>query len=367
VVASTVVIVAEVRLIVRCDTSSWLSQCALIIFLLYSNAKAFAAAMLAGSSKAQSIQLPVVRIVVSYIIILTFITYTTIKTVCFAILTGMSKNFSDQGFYEYQTYKWVVLDGDIDAVWIESMNTVMDDNKVLTLVSNERVPLSDAMRMVFEINSLKNATPATVSRAGILFINESDVGWRPFVDSWAAKREDATERKALVELFAKYIDATANLVRKGYKEVTPLRILNKVCTIVYLLEGLLDNSSSSNSGSSNSNSDAPAAVTKHADTLENLFIFALCWAFGGPMVADKSGDCRRKFSEEFSATFPFPASHLPKEGTCFDYYFDTAANAFVEWSSKVPAYTAIPIVLVLERRPLHSLQLLQLTLLGSAH
>ena len=105
------------------------------------------------------------------------------------IMRGMAKNIADQGFHDYQTYKWAVLDGDIDAVWIESMNTVMDDNKVLTLVSNERIPLSGAMRMVFEINSLKNATPATVSRAGILYINETDIGWRPFVESWMQKRE----------------------------------------------------------------------------------------------------------------------------------------------------------------------------------
>merc|ERR1719331_3528262 len=105
------------------------------------------------------------------------------------IMRNMSKN--NMPYHDFQTYKWVVLDGDIDAVWIESMNTVMDDNKVLTLVSNERVPLSAAMRMVFEINSLRNATPATVSRAGILYINESDVGWRPFVETWLADREKA--------------------------------------------------------------------------------------------------------------------------------------------------------------------------------
>lgn len=67
--------------------------------------------------------------------------------------------------------KWIVLDGDIDPMWIESLNTVMDDNKVLTLSSNERIPLTPTMRLLFEISHLKTATPATVSRAGILYIN----------------------------------------------------------------------------------------------------------------------------------------------------------------------------------------------------
>ncbi|KAI1899527.1 hypothetical protein AGOR_G00062710 [Albula goreensis] len=73
--------------------------------------------------------------------------------------------------------KWIVLDGDIDPMWIESLNTVMDDNKVLTLASNERISLTSSMRLVFEISHLRAATPATVSRAGILYVNPQDLGW----------------------------------------------------------------------------------------------------------------------------------------------------------------------------------------------
>lgn len=68
--------------------------------------------------------------------------------------------------------KWIVLDGDLDANWIESMNSVMDDNKILTLANNERIPLKPHMRAIFEIRDLRFATPATVSRAGILYISD---------------------------------------------------------------------------------------------------------------------------------------------------------------------------------------------------
>lgn len=241
------------------------------------------------------------------------------------IMRGMSKNFADQGFYDYQTHKWVVLDGDIDAVWIESMNTVMDDNKVLTLVSNERVPLSPAMRMVFEINSLKNATPATVSRAGILYINETDIGWRPFMETWVQKRSCATEKNFLPALFDRYVDGLAEMTRRGYKEVTSLRLINKVSTIIYLLEGML-----------------PLVPEEKmtSEIIEMTFAYCAMWAFGGPMIVDKSGDYRTKFSEDFASTF---GSKFPKDGLCFDYFFDPAKGEYVHWSSKVSPYSAAPI------------------------
>ena len=84
--------------------------------------------------------------------------------------------------------KWIVLDGDIDPNWIESLNTLMDDNKVLTLASNERIALTPQMRLIFEISHLKSATPSSVSRAGILHLNTQDLGWSPYVTSWIDTR-----------------------------------------------------------------------------------------------------------------------------------------------------------------------------------
>jgi hypothetical protein len=69
------------------------------------------------------------------------------------------------------------------------MNTVMDDNKMLTLASNERIPLTPSMRLLLEINHMNHCSPATVSRGGVIFVNADDVGWKPVVDSWIERLE----------------------------------------------------------------------------------------------------------------------------------------------------------------------------------
>ncbi|PIA14754.1 hypothetical protein COEREDRAFT_46106 [Coemansia reversa NRRL 1564] len=70
---------------------------------------------------------------------------------------------------------WIVFDGDVDPEWVENLNSVLDDNRLLTLPNGERLALPPNVRVLFEVETLRYATPATVSRCGMVWFSDDTV------------------------------------------------------------------------------------------------------------------------------------------------------------------------------------------------
>jgi dynein heavy chain len=220
--------------------------------------------------------------------------------------------------------RWIVLDGDIDANWIESLNTVMDDNKVLTLASNERIPLTRPMRLVFEIGNLKYASPATVSRAGILFLNDADIGYKVLITSWLKKFQALKPENlsVLQSLFDTHLAPSIALLRRDFKTITPIRDVALVVTIFRLVDALC--------------SHASCTLENEQQFLTRAFEYSLIWSLGGTLAPSKNSDVMLSFSNAFRKVVPslgMPDSAESK--TIFDYCFDPKSQSYITWADIV--------------------------------
>ncbi|CAK0903564.1 unnamed protein product [Prorocentrum cordatum] len=245
------------------------------------------------------------------------------------IMRNMSKEMN--GYKSTHQNKWVILDGDIDATWIESMNTVMDDNKVLTLVSNERIPFTPSMRMILEIQDMKHASPATVSRGGVLFVNETDIGWKPYMESWREKM-DPVPQNTFYLLFNNY-PSQIESIRKTFGFSCPIYDMGFVQSITAFVDALLEH---------NTKDNAEALRTMGTEDLklayDAIFAFAMMWTIGGAVSDDKVTNHRKNFNSFMKG---LSKVKFPDAGDCFDYFFDLKAREWVSWEDKVISYEPI--------------------------
>ncbi|XP_051560675.1 dynein axonemal heavy chain 6 [Myxocyprinus asiaticus] len=227
-------------------------------------------------------------------------------------------------------HKWVISDGPVDALWIENMNTVLDDNKMLCLANSERIKLTPSIHMMFEVQDLAVASPATVSRCGMVYIDSEDLKWMPYVQTWLTglgEKITETVRLYLMELFERYVEKGLQFVSKRCVQAIAQVDISKVTTLCCLLEALLFSA-----GAPNLNME----FSKLNSVVCQTFVFCYLWAVGGNLI-DSHWDTFNTFvRQQFDDNVH---SKLPSEVDLWNVYMNFDINCLEPWEKIIPSFS----------------------------
>ncbi|XP_063271579.1 dynein axonemal heavy chain 10 [Prinia subflava] len=241
--------------------------------------------------------------------------------------------------------RYILFDGDVDALWVENMNSVMDDNKLLTLANGERIRLQAHCALLFEVGDLQYASPATVSRCGMVFVDPKNLRYEPYWQKWVKERENENEKVELDRLFKKYVPYLIDMIVEGVvdgkqerklKTIVPQTDLNMIVQLTVMLNVLL-------------------VQPENPDVLECFFLEALYCSLGASLL--DAG--RIKFDEHVKRisymTVVQGEDILAKPGelpgqlpTLYDFHFDGTQKRWVPWMQLVPEYVHDPEVKFLD-------------------
>ena len=116
------------------------------------------------------------------------------------------------------------------------MNTVLDDNKMLCLANSERIKFTPFIHMVFEVQDLAVASPATVSRCGMVYIDPAELGWRPYVQTWLTEccsKFKAETKEFVYNLFDIFIDQGLKFIsKKCIEAIAQVTFFFQTCWLV---------------------------------------------------------------------------------------------------------------------------------------
>jgi dynein heavy chain len=210
---------------------------------------------------------------------------------------------------ESSDQKWILFDGPVDTLWIESMNTTLDDNKLLTLLSGERISMPAQVSLLFEVEDLSQASPATVSRAGMIYLNVEDLGWQPMVTSWlndpkGNKAGDAVLTDTLSKCFERFMGPCLEFRRRECKELVSTPPLQSVLGTCNMFDCI----------ATADNKCSPAEGESYVLMIELNFLFSLVWSVGATI--DEEG--RKKFDlmlRELDGRFPSQVHPKPQPPT----------------------------------------------------
>ncbi|ESN90843.1 hypothetical protein HELRODRAFT_194633 [Helobdella robusta] len=202
------------------------------------------------------------------------------------------------------SHQWVICDGPVDALWIENMNTVLDDNKMLCLANSERIKFTPHIHMIFEVQDLAVASPATNCK-------------HPF---------PAEAYDYLHSLFERHVGDGLKFIKKYCHEIIPQVDISKITTMCKLFETLM---------LKNKDVDYRIDLSKLLNLVSGTFVWCYLWAVGGN-ISENDWDSfdsfiRSQFDEDTN-------SKLPVSGDLWSQRIDFVLRRMELWDKVVPLF-----------------------------
>lgn len=239
------------------------------------------------------------------------------------------------------------------------MNTVLDDNKKLCLMSGEIIQMTSVMNLIFEVQDLAVASPATVSRCGMVYVEPSSIGFWPLITSWEQKLVDnylgIQEAFPMIKAMLKWlVDPCVDFIRKHCKELIATSPINLVNSFLNMFESQLDEFKAAPVKArrpSLIDAEQDLIIVPTGDDLDVwiqcLFCMSLVWSVGATVdqdgrvrfneflrrLLDKEDDLGFELSAglmvekpDFKLSLPYPDT-----GSVYDYAFWKVEMAWKEW------------------------------------
>ncbi|KAK4143340.1 dynein heavy chain, N-terminal region 1-domain-containing protein [Dichotomopilus funicola] len=248
---------------------------------------------------------------------------------------------------------WIVFDGDVDPEWVENLNSVLDDNKLLTLPNGERLNLPPNVRIMFEVENLKYATLATVSRCGMVWFSEDTVTPEMMVTNYletlrSVAFEDLDEdavatgqssAKALevqgqaADLLHAYLTTDNFMILALQQAETFNHIMDfTVARVLNTLFSLLNKAVRNIIEYNTQHTDFPLDPEQVEGYIAKKLLLAMVWAL--------TGDCpltdRKLFGDKVAGLASFGSPPLDGSSSLIDFDVSLPGGEWSPWQSQVP-------------------------------